>query len=81
MVSAPLKLAQRIFFEQAQNMYTTENDNLFANLKDAKFIDPNGDNAFIIKDPKDTKEIVLTDLNTKLRTNCSFNSKNSIGIN
>jgi hypothetical protein len=25
-------------------------------------LDPNGDNAFIIKDPKDTKEIVLTDL-------------------
>jgi hypothetical protein len=42
---------------------TPREHDLFANLKDAKFTrNPNGDNAFIIKDPKDpTKEIVLTD--------------------
>nr|WP_315173577.1 hypothetical protein [uncultured Flavobacterium sp.] len=64
MVSAPLKLAQE-YFSGADTKYvrTPENENFFANLKDAKFTrNSNGDPAFIIKDPKDnTKEIVLTE--------------------
>ena len=64
MVSAPLKLAQE-YFSGADTKYvrTPENENFFANLKDAKFTrNTNGDPAFIIKDPKDdTKEIVLTE--------------------
>jgi hypothetical protein len=64
MVSAPLKLAQE-YFSGADTKYvrTPENENFFSNLKEAKFTrNPNGDPAFIIKDPKDaSKEIVLTE--------------------
>jgi hypothetical protein len=54
---------------------------IFANLKDAKFTrNPNGDNAFIIKDPKDTKEIVLTGPEIlNLEQISSFNSKIRLG--
>lgn len=65
MVSAPLQHQQKYLEGVASGtvVKTTQNDNFGLNLKDAKFTrSPNGENAFIIKDPKDaTKEIVLTE--------------------